>query len=98
MSFLFSQTTTHPQRLNLLKAIPLLLLITSISARAQSGGKFDTSGTGGQHMIHGRIYLPAQHQEGLIIKVKIESTNSTRLSVVDDADGAFTFRNLEARP
>jgi tetratricopeptide (TPR) repeat protein len=98
MFFLFSQTTTHPQRLNLLKAIPILLLTLSISANAQSGGKFDPSGTGGQHTIQGRVYLPAQPQEGVIIKVKIDSTNSTGLSVVADADGAFTFRNLEAGP
>jgi len=98
MFFLFSQTNTHPQRLNLLKAIPFLLLILSISASAQSGGKFDPSGTGGQHTIQGRVYLPSQPQEGLIIKVKIDSTNSTGLSVVADADGAFTFRNLEAGP
>ena len=98
MFFLFNQTNTHPQRLNLLKAIPLLLLIPSISASAQSGGKFDPSGTGGQHTIQGRVYLPTQPQEGVIIKVKIDSTNSTGLSVVADADGAFTFRNLEAGP
>jgi tetratricopeptide (TPR) repeat protein len=98
MFFLFSQTNTHPQRLNLLKAIPLLLLVLYISASAQSGGKFDPSGTGGQHTIQGRIYLPVQPQEGVIIKVKIDSTNSTGLSVVADADGAFTFRNLEAGP
>jgi tetratricopeptide (TPR) repeat protein len=98
MFFLFSQITFHPQRLNLLKAIPLLLLIPSISALAQSGGKYDAAGTGGQHTIQGRVYLPAQTQEGVIIKVKIDSTNSTGLSVVADADGAFTFRNLEPGP
>jgi tetratricopeptide (TPR) repeat protein len=98
MFFLFSQTATCPQCLKLLKAILLLFLIPTISARAQSGGKFDPSGTGGQHTIQGRVYLPAQPQGGVIIKVKIDSTNSTGLSVVADADGAFTFRNLEAGP
>ncbi len=98
MFFLFSQITAHSQCLNLLKAILLLILIPSISARAQSGGRFDPTGTGGQHTIQGRVYLPAQPREGLIIKVKIDSTNSTGLSVVADADGAFTFRNLEAGP
>jgi tetratricopeptide (TPR) repeat protein len=98
MFSLFGQITTHPQCLNLLKAILLLLLTHSISASAQSGGKFDPAGTGGQHTIQGRVYLPAQPQDGVIIKVKIDSTNSTGLSVVADADGAFTFRNLEAGP
>ncbi|HEX5085072.1 MAG TPA: tetratricopeptide repeat protein, partial [Blastocatellia bacterium] len=58
----------------------------------------DAAGTGGQHTIQGHVYLPTQLREGLAIKVKIESTNSTGLSVVADADGAFTFRNLEPGP
>jgi len=98
MFFLLSQITGHHRCLNLLKSILFLLLIPSIPARAQSGGKFDATGTGGQHTIQGRVYLPAQPQEGLIIKVKIDSTNSTGLSVIADADGAFTFRNLEPGP
>src|SRR5215831_3167453 len=98
MFFLFSQITAHPQCSNLRKAILLLLLIPSISALAQSGGRFDATGTGGQHTIQGRVYLPAQPQKGVTIKVKIDSTNSTGLSVVADADGAFTFRNLEPGP
>lgn len=98
MFFLSSQINAHPQCLNLLKAILLLLLTPLISAHAQSGGKYDATGTGGQHMIQGRVYLPAQPKEGVIIKVKIDSTNSTGLSVVADANGAFTFRNLEPGP
>src|SRR5262252_8834947 len=98
MFFLFSQITAHPRCLNLKKAILFLFLIPFISARAQSGGKFDVTGTGGQNTIQGRIYLPTQPQKGVMIKVKMESTNSTGLSVVADADGAFTFRNLEPGP
>ncbi|MCI0391226.1 MAG: tetratricopeptide repeat protein [Acidobacteria bacterium] len=98
MLFPFSQIAAHPQRWSLLKALLLLLLIPSISARAQSGGKFDATGTGGNHTIQGYVYLPVQTQEGLIIKVKIDSTNSTGLSVIADANGAFTFRNLEPGP
>src|SRR5499426_199788 len=98
MSFLIGPITGSPRRIDFLRALLVLLLIPSTLDFAQSGGKFDAAGTGGQHTIQGRIYLPAQPQEGLIIKVKIDSTNSTGLSVVADADGAFTFRNLEAGP
>ena len=98
MFFLFSRITAHPQRWNLLNAVLLLLLIPSISARAQSGGKYDPTSTGGQHTIQGYVYLPVQPQDGLFIKVKIDSTNSTGLSVIADVNGAFTFRNLEPGP
>ena len=98
MFFFFDPIIVHPQRSNLLKALLVLLLITPISALAQSGGKFDAVGTGGQHTIRGQVYLPAGPQEGVMIKVKIESANSTGLSVVADTNGAFTFRNLEPGP
>ncbi len=98
MFFLVSQITAHPRFWNLPKAILLLLLIPSIIARAQTGGKYDPTSTGGQHTIQGYVYLPGQFQEGLIIKVKIDSTNSPGLSVIADANGSFTFRNLEPGP
>src|SRR5215510_13935497 len=98
MFFLFIQNTGRPRRLNRLSATLLLLLIPSFSALAQSGGKYDVGGTGGQHTIQGHIYLPTKSQEGVIIKVKLDSTNSTGLSVVADPNGAFTFRNLEPGP
>jgi tetratricopeptide (TPR) repeat protein len=98
MFFLATQPPANPKFLNLRKAILFLLLIPSISVLAQSGGKYDSAGTGGQHTIQGHVYLPTQLQDKLAIKVKLESTNSTGLSVVADADGAFTFRNLEPGP
>ncbi len=95
MFFHIDQITARPQRIDLLKAIIFLLLMTPISAFAQSGGKYDAVGTGGRHTIQGHIYLPAEPAGGVIIKVKIESTNSTGLSVIADVNGTFTFRNLE---
>lgn len=94
MYFLLSQITVPKRCLDMLKAAILLLLVPSISASAQSGGRFDVVGTGGKHTLQGRVYLPVQSQDG-VIKVKIESANSPGLSVIADADGAFTFRNLE---
>ena len=83
--------------LNMLKTLLILLLIPPF-AHAQSGGKFDATGTGGTHTIQGHIYFPSEPPAGTLIRVKIESTNSTGLSVVADANGAFTFRNLEPGP
>lgn len=95
MSFLISPNTVSPRRFDFLKAFLVLLLIPSLSALAQSGGRHDVVGTGGQHTIQGYIYLPGRLQEGAMIKIKIESANSTGLSVVADPNGAFIFRNLE---
>jgi tetratricopeptide (TPR) repeat protein len=75
----------------------ILILLASLTVVAQTGGRND-AGTGGRNTIQGRIYLPADPKGDLLIKVRIDSTNSTGLSVVADQDGAFTFRNLEPGP
>jgi tetratricopeptide (TPR) repeat protein len=95
MSFFICPITVSPRRMEFLNALLVLLLITPISALAQSGGRHDIVGTGGQHTIQGHIYLPGRPQEGVMIKVKIDSSNSTGLSVIADPNGAFIFRNLE---
>src|SRR5262245_35117835 len=95
MSLLSSSNATRGQRPDLLKALLFLLLIAPISARAQSGGRYDSVGTGGAHTIQGHIYLPTRPQAGMTIIVKIESTNAPSLSVVADLNGTFTFGNLE---
>jgi Tfp pilus assembly protein PilF len=77
------------------KALFFLFLLIPIPVDAQSGGKFDSIGTGGNSTIQGNIYLPTKPQAGLLIKVKVESTNSPALSVVADANGSFTFNSLE---
>jgi tetratricopeptide (TPR) repeat protein len=98
MFFLFGPITAGSRRLDLLKTFLILILTPSIFANAQSGGKYDATGTGGLHTIQGHVYLPAEPPGGAIIKVKIESTNSSGLSVIADVNGGFTFRNLEPGP
>ncbi|HEY0323244.1 MAG TPA: tetratricopeptide repeat protein [Pyrinomonadaceae bacterium] len=72
----------------------LLLLIPFASLRAQSGGGTDSTGTGGQNTISGRIYFPSGRAADMRAKVLLESMTSSRLSVLADNDGAFRFRNL----
>jgi tetratricopeptide (TPR) repeat protein len=95
MSFLSGPHTISHQHMGVLKTLLVLLLILPASVLAQSGGKYDIVGTGGQHTIQGHVYLPVAALEGVMIKVKIDSPNSTGLSVIADSNGAFTFRNLE---
>ncbi|NOT61423.1 MAG: tetratricopeptide repeat protein [Acidobacteria bacterium] len=74
------------------------LLVLPFCVHAQGGGRYDATGTGGNHTIQGTIYLPTGQPTGEMIKVKISSTNSSGLSTVADANGAFVFRNLEPGP
>lgn len=95
MLLLSGSVAARTRRPDLLKALLFLLLITPISARAQSGGRFDSVGTGGAHTIQGHIYLPTRYQTGMTIIVKLDSTNAPSLSVVADQNGTFTFGSLE---
>ena len=95
MSLLPGSIATRAQRPDLLKVLLFLLLIAPISARAQSGGRYDSVGTGGAHTIQGHIYLPTRPQAGMTIIVKLESTNAPGLSVVADSNGTFIFGSLE---
>jgi Flp pilus assembly protein TadD len=95
MSLLSGLVAARTQRPDLLKVLLFLLLIAPISVRAQSGGKFDSIGTGGAHAIQGHVYLPTKSQAGMTIIVKLESANAPSLSVVADQNGTFTFGSLE---
>src|SRR5437870_2593614 len=72
----------------------LLLIIPFVSVDAQSGGGVDMTGTNGSNTIQGRIYLPSGRQADVRVKVTLESANSGELSVLTDANGAFSFRSL----
>jgi len=70
----------------------LLLLALTKNAQAQSG--VDFAGTGGRHTIQGRIYFPSGRRADARLKVMLESTNSSGLSVVADDNGSFSFKSL----
>ena len=71
-----------------------LVILPCVVARAQGG--IDTVGTGGRHIINGRIFFPSGRRADASIKVRLESTNSGALSVLADNNGSFSFRSLEA--
>ena len=73
--------------------IVLAILIFSPGVKAQGSGKSST-GTGGNHLIHGYVFFPSgRRAEGTII-VKLQSYNSGELQVIPDSSGAFTFSSL----
>lgn len=82
-------------------AAPLALLLALLvcgppPAPAQIGT--DSTGTGGRHVIQGRIISPSGRRADARIRVKLESTSnlSGDLSVLADANGNFSFRGLSS--
>lgn len=70
----------------------LLILISAGRTAAQSGT--DSSGTGGIHVIQGRLLFPSGQRVDVRLKVRLESTGSGDLSVFSDTNGSFTFSSL----
>ncbi|MCA1614598.1 MAG: tetratricopeptide repeat protein [Acidobacteria bacterium] len=70
------------------------LVCVPASALAQSGGGIDTMGTGGSHVIQGRVFLPSGRISDARTRVLLESTHSGTLSVLTDPNGAFRFTSL----
>jgi tetratricopeptide (TPR) repeat protein len=72
-----------------------LLLIASVASdiSAQGSGTAST-GTGGNHMIQGKIFFPSgRRAEGTIV-VKLSSLASPEITAIADSSGSFTFGGL----
>ena len=61
---------------------------------AQSMRGANTTGTAGNEVIQGRIHFPAKYPSAMRPVVKLQSTSSSELSTVADADGNFSFTHL----
>ena len=72
----------------------LLLIAPSCLVFAQGGGGVDMTGTGGKHSINGRIYFPSGIRADSRLKVRLESTRYSELSVLADINGSFAFKSL----
>ncbi|HEY0004352.1 MAG TPA: tetratricopeptide repeat protein [Pyrinomonadaceae bacterium] len=73
----------------------VLLLGGSLNvSRAQGGGGVDMTGTGGKHIIQGRIYFPSGQRADSQIKVRLESLRYGEIFVLADPNGSFSFRSL----
>ena len=98
----FKLTARHPSATRalrpaaraLLALLAPLVCLPAASALAQSGGGVDTTGTGGNHVIQGRVFLPSGRITDARMRVLLESTHSSTLSVLTDPNGAFRFTSL----
>jgi tetratricopeptide (TPR) repeat protein len=97
-----SSSSSHSRRrsLSLPRSLSLLLLLLAPLQVSQAqgagggGGAVDLTGTGGRHAILGRIYFPSGVRADLRLKVRLESTRYSELSVLADTNGSFGFRSL----
>jgi Tfp pilus assembly protein PilF len=74
----------------------ILLAFVPILVVAQSGT--DSTGTGGKHVIQGRIYYPSGQRVDTRTLVRLEGTNTGGLSVMCDTNGYFSFSSLSPGP
>ena len=75
-----------------LLAVAAVLLLFSFQTGAQSS--VNNSGTGGIHVIQGRVFFPDGNNTGTSIAIRLESTNFSTISVFTDGNGAFRFNSL----
>jgi Flp pilus assembly protein TadD len=73
-----------------------LLFCLALAANGQAGGGVDTTGTGGQHSINGRLVFPSGQRADARLKVRLESSGNGELFVLADGNGTFAFRALRA--
>jgi Flp pilus assembly protein TadD len=69
-------------------------LCCCVEARAQIG--VDSTGTGGRHVIQGRLVFPSGRRADTRVKVRLQTQSSGDLSVYADSNGTFGFSSLEA--
>jgi len=75
--------------------LPALLLIALIALPiyGQGNGRAST-GTGGNHVIQGKIFFPSGRRAEGTIQIKLTSLNSAEITALADSSGSFTFAGL----
>ncbi|HEV7643567.1 MAG TPA: tetratricopeptide repeat protein [Pyrinomonadaceae bacterium] len=70
----------------------LLIVLACLQGFGQS--RSNASGNGGIHTIQGRIYLPNGRSIDEAVRVRLQSTNFTPMSVDTDRSGTFIFSSI----
>lgn len=93
---MFSLPAHGPMRPSLTATLlPALLLIAFVALPifAQGNGRAST-GTGGNHVIQGKIFFPSGRRADGTIQVKLTSLNSAEITALTDSSGSFIFAGL----
>jgi hypothetical protein len=73
--------------------------LCAVAARAQTGDGLPDPGdlgTGGRHVIQGRLYLPSGRKLDRRLRVRLSGVGGGENTTLTDDNGAFTFRRLTA--
>jgi Flp pilus assembly protein TadD len=71
----------------------LCSLLLPASALSQGSGR-DTTGTGGNHIISGKIFFPSGRRAEGTIQVKLQTYGVGEISTLADSSGSFVFTSL----
>src|ERR1051326_7527842 len=71
----------------------LILVCLSATAFAQGSGR-ESTGTGGNHVIQGKIFFPSGRRAEGNIQVKLQSFGAGEISTIADSSGSFSFTSL----
>jgi Tfp pilus assembly protein PilF len=89
------RATAHRSSIRFLQVISLALLLSMPLLSLYAQGGRESTGTGGQHKIQGRIYFPSgRRSDATSVKVTLESSSSEKLFVLSDLNGSFSFQSL----
>src|SRR5687767_5393629 len=75
-------------------AIGFFLALGAVSSSLLGQSRVNSSGTGGLHVIQGRVYLPNGTSLDSPVKVELNSSTEPSLSVQTDQNGSFRFSGL----
>ena len=75
-------------------AIGFFLALGAVSSSLLAQSRVNASGTGGLHVIQGRVYLPNGKALDSAIKVELQSTSDPSINVHTDQNGSFKFSGL----
>lgn len=70
-----------------------LLFCLSSNTFGQGSGR-DATGTGGRHVINGKIFFPSGRRADGSIQIKLQSFGEGEITTMADSSGSFTFSSL----
>lgn len=83
------------RRGSLLSVLLLTLSLGAVTGAVGQGSASNYTGNGGIHAIQGRIYLSnGRRSDATGIRIRLVNMAASDLSIIADATGAFTFKNL----
>lgn len=86
-------TSNDPNLLRWFLPAALLIAFSFSIVMAQGSGR-EMTGTGGSHIISGKIYFPSGRRAEGAIQVRLESYSAGDVSTMADSNGSFTFTSL----